>query len=670
MAELKHQLRVIMFTDIVGYTAIMGEDEKLALVILHQNKDIHTKWMKRYNGTWLKEMGDGVLSSFESITDAVYCAGAILSSSKNVKGLRLRIGIHLGDVVIDGKEIYGDGVNIASRIQAEAEENQIVISDIVHSNLKNKKEIVSTALGARHLKNVDKPVAIYSVRFNPDVSFNEKVRSEKRKNSHSFIWIAVIFLFVASYFLINFLKQDSHENIMPSNHGIRSLAVLPFYNLTGDLTQENLISGMQDNLITTLAQIKSLDVISRTSTLHYKEKTDKNIQTIARELNVDAIIEASVLGLGDSVRINVQFIQAFPKEKHLWSRIFDRPFNNILYLFDDVAHTVADNINKTLNNDLQEQGPKTVNSEAYKAYLNGKFYSEIVPTIENQQIAIKYFERSIELDSTFAPAYGGICWAWISLLQIGGSSPTEAIPKIFSYNQKALELDPNYPEAQYHKAVMSFQAEWDWEKSEKAFLKAINLNPNYGMMHSHYGHLLMYQQKWDEAIDQVELGIKVDPLNPHVQGLAAVVYWHHGDFDKAMAITAKGPDIFGKKVIEESIAYLKGDYKSSLDQLESNHISDTLLFQQVRKKFNEEGYPEAMRILAQGLEEHFGNQRSVSLALLYSRAGMTDDAIRILETGYSNHHPNMPYAFVPVELKNLESDPRYRELARKMNLPY
>ena len=237
--------------------------------------------------------------------------------------------------------------------------------------------------------------------------------------------------------------------------------------------------------------------------------------------------------------------------------------------FDDIAKTVAEEINQTLNKNAAHT-PKEVNAEAYKAYMTGKFYSEIIPSIENQHMAIQYFERSIALDSTFARAYGGICWAWISLLQVGGSTPVEAIPKIYSYNQKALELDTNYPEAWYHKGVISFQIEWDWKKSESAFRKGIELNPNIAMMHSHFGHVLMYQQRWEEAVEQVELGIQLDPLNPHVLGLAAVVYWHKGELDKALKIVSMSEDIFAKNLIEEDAAYQKGDYDLSLDLLQKS----------------------------------------------------------------------------------------------------
>jgi tetratricopeptide (TPR) repeat protein len=182
----------------------------------------------------------------------------------------------------------------------------------------------------------------------------------------------------------------------------------------------------------------------------------------------------------------------------------------------------------------------------------------------------------------------------------------------------------------------------------------------------------MYQQRWEEAIEQVEIGIKLDPLNPHVLGLAAVVYWHKGDFEKALKITTENPDIFAYNGIRESHAYQEGNYELSMNLLQNQlqPFLDSASLNQIQEVFIDKGYQASMKLLAESIEKQLDGQTNVILAMYYNRAGMTDDVIRILEYGYQNHDPNMPYVFVPVEMKNLESDPRYQELAKKMNLPY
>jgi adenylate cyclase len=385
----RHELKVIMFTDIVGYTAMMGRDEQHTLSLVAKNRDLHKKWITRFNGQLLKEMGDGMLASFQSISDASYCAGAILSETNKINGLNLKIGIHLGDVVVEGNEIFGDGINVASRIQALAEPNQILVTDIVHRNLVNKEGIQSLAVGEKHLKNVIDAVTVYSVSFNADLQFEELGKLTPKKSRYpAWIFIGILFI-TALFFVINKYFADSSKTIPDSP--IRSIAVLPFDNLTDNDDQQNLLAGMHDNLITTLSQIKSLDVISRTSTLSYKGSGKKSMQEMATELNVDAIIEASVLSIGDSVRINIQLVKAFPKEKHLWAKVFDRPFENILYLFDDVASTVANEIDLTLHSSESNSALRKINSDAYKAFMNGKIYVENNPTPENVQKALIYF---------------------------------------------------------------------------------------------------------------------------------------------------------------------------------------------------------------------------------------------------------------------------------------
>jgi len=163
MAQTR-QLAAIMFTDIVGYTALMGKDEDLALALLRKNKETHQKLLRKYNGKWLKEMGDGILARFQTISDAVYCAGDILEEVEGIDFLNLRIGIHLGEITIQGEEIYGDGVNIASRIEGIADSGQLLVSGIIYSNIKNKSEIETTFLGEKELKNVDEPIKVYAVR--------------------------------------------------------------------------------------------------------------------------------------------------------------------------------------------------------------------------------------------------------------------------------------------------------------------------------------------------------------------------------------------------------------------------------------------------------------------------------------------------------------------------
>lgn len=667
MAKAAHQLTVIMFTDIVGYTAMMGEDEGRALASLKINKEIHRKWLNKYQGKWLKEMGDGVLASFGSVADAVFCAGAIISSVKEAGGYELRIGIHLGDVVVDNKEIYGDGVNIASRIQALAKGNHIIVSESIHQNIRNKEGVKASSFGEHQLKNVTEPLQLFELDF--DQSFTFSGSEGKKKSSLLYYVLAAIIVLAILYFALPAENVFNGENTVEANQGsISSIAVLPFDNLTGDESQNYLIDGIQENLNIAISQIESLNVISRTSTLSFKERNGKSVQDIAEELRVDAVIESSVLKSDDSIRINVKLIKAFPEEEQLWTKVFDRSFNNILSLFDDVAEAVASEISNTITG---ENSVKEVNPEAFKAYMNGKFYSENRPTEENINKALEFFKRAIELDSGYAPAYAGIAWIWINRLQLGLSPGSMAVPNIYSYYQKAIDLDPEYPESYYHKAVMSIQGEWNWSKGEEAFKKALELNPTHSIAHAHYAHLLMILRRFDEAIEQAELAIKIDPLNDHVLGLCAIVFHWTGNSEKAREIYKKNDAIFAKDRMMEAMAYTDGDYQTSSRLLKKLFKQDSLSFEPTDKDDELNAYKALIKKIAVSAESNNPGISLIFISELYSRLGAYEDAIRLILQAYEIHDPNLPYFFVvPQAHDGIKNDPRIMDVAQKMKLQF
>lgn len=657
-----------MFTDIAGYTALMGSDHDLAVELLSENRRLQKPLIEKYEGKWMKEMGDGIMAGFDSAYQAVKCAIDIQLNSGELLKNKIRIGIHLGDISMKDNDVFGDGVNIASRLESAADPGCILISQSVRSSIRNNQDVDVQYIGSLKLKNVSDQVNTYAIVYpglkKPTVK-NARSLIKKNANHRRRIILSIFISLVLVVTVIWYFSKD-YFNILGNT--IESLAVLPFDNLTGDPEMNVLISGMHDNLITTVSQLSSLRIISKTSTLKYAER-DVSIQEIARELDVDAIIEASVLKAGDSIRINVQLIQAFPDEKHIWANVFDKPFNNILGLYNDVTKSIASEINITISGDQSKDlsESKTIDQEAYQAYLKGKFYAEEHPTAENLELALEYFNRSIGLDSSFAPAYAGISWVWIARYQQGLAEGSVALPVIYRYNRRALELDPEYPESYYHKAIMSIQS-WDWELSEKAFLKSIELNPNHAFAHAHYSHLLMYQKRYAEAEPHLKKALKLDPLNPHIIGLCALVYNSKGESDKALSLIQKSPDAFGRKGIEESRSYLNKDYKNSIELLLNRSRVDSIIAGLTMKEFNVKGYKSALIFLAKEIEKQ--NQKPlIFLARLYNRAGQSEKAIQLLEEAYEDHDPNMQYVFaIPKEFDNLENDPRYMGIAKKMNL--
>jgi len=453
---------------------------------------------------------------------------------------------------------------------------------------------------------------------------------------------------------------------------VRSLAILPFSNFTGSEDNISLVSGLHDALIGEFGQLGAIRVISRTSTLSYAD-TKKTVKSIASELKVDAVVETSVLSVNDGIRIQVKLINAVP-ELLLWTETFDSRLDNVMGLYGQIISQIAKQIQLVLLPDeknVLEDSP-LVNPEAYRAYLEGNYQSQKL-SAAGFQLALESFHKSIELDSLFAPAYAGVAFAWIAALQMRHVPVAEAIPQIYNNNLKALLIDPNHPEAHYNEALMSFQGEWDWIKSEAAFRKAIELDPGHVLAHAYYSHLLLILKRFDEALYELDLALDLDPKNPLVLSLYAVVLWHHGELDQALELAQRSHEINPSNgliyIILDGTTFQKGDLSASMDLLKIKHGSEIDNFDEVLNEYEENGYESAIIMLV-GLLQKQAIVQSMNMAIYNNRAGKHEEAISWLERGFANHDPNMPYAFLPLELNNLRSDPRYAELAKKMNLPF
>jgi class 3 adenylate cyclase len=312
------RLAAIMFTDIVGYTALMGKDEQKAFELLRSNRDIQKSLIKHYNGTWIKELGDGVLASFHTVTDAVFCAAAIHQACTTVEGLKLRIGIHLGEVIFENNDVFGDGVNIASRLQAMASIGSTWVSEAVYKNLVNKKEITSQFIKEEHLKNVTEPVKVYEItvkeipRFLPEniKTYKQQSRTGSPLKKTTLIISAFILLIVlgVSYFI--FIKKPPPQVEAGSATPGKSIAVLPFVNMSNDPTQEYFSDGITEDIIIQVSKISDLKVIPA-AVMQYK--STKNGEGDCEELKVATILEG-YSRTGNRVRVVAQLINAKTNE--------------------------------------------------------------------------------------------------------------------------------------------------------------------------------------------------------------------------------------------------------------------------------------------------------------------------------------------------------------------
>lgn len=463
-------------------------------------------------------------------------------------------------------------------------------------------------------------------------------------------------------------KNISHERPVK----VQSLAVLPFDNLSDDPNQDYFVSGLHDNLITALSKIDSIRIISKTSTLRYAD-TDKSMSEIANELSVDALIETSILKVGDSVRINIQLIQVFPEEKHLWAKIFDfHSDGSVLGLFNTFTQAAVREIHLRL---IPERKALILDSidvdpEAYKAYLKGKYFQEKLSE-EGFDLALEFFQLSIALDSSFAPVYTELATTYLYMLQMRKIKLNEALVKIYKYNNMALVLDPNFADAIFTKAVMSW-FEWDWKACQSSFQDVIDQNPNHVMANAFYGHLWMLNDRFDLAVPYMEKAVGLDPKNDMVLSLYGVVMAHKGEVEKAIQIGEESMKLNPRNILTLRLLefgnYQKGEVVKSIQLLETIYSNALPVDIDLIGDYELHGYNAALGKLTKLMEENI-TDHDMYIAIYHNRMGNHEKAIEWIEKGFENHDVDIPYLFRAQSMKNLMSDPRIISISKKIQLP-
>ena len=536
------RLAAIMFTDIVGYTSLMGSDEKRAIDIIRKNRRIHWRSAKKYKGKLLKEMGDGMLLSFSSGMEAVVCALAIQKASMELE-IPLRIGIHLGDIIFERKDVLGDGVNIASRIQGVADTNGIVISETVFNNIRNKGDLKIDFLGRRSLKGVQSEIGIYKVscldysKLQLSIDTGELIRP--LENIRRTISVGIVLLLVLA-FTANFFLSKRSQN---SSEFSKSILVLPFDNYTGNDTLEYAVAGMHSSLIGELGRLSGLRVISPHTSQTFKN-TDKSLSEIAKELNVDVIVDAAIMCFGDSICFQMKLISVEEEERLLWSLDYTRDKSQVLNLYTQITWEITEEIQLTLSSEEQTllTLERTIDPVVYELYSKGQFYLDQINDASLKS-AMKYFKLAIEIEPNWAPPYTGLAEVGAYQKQGGFVQNDVVSPMIQENLSTALTLDPNSANSHYVKAVISVWTDFDWEEGESEFLKAIELNPSHARSRIFYAHLLTILRRTDEALYQAKIANELDPLNAFTLGLYADVLRRAGECETAKDQAEKGLSI-------------------------------------------------------------------------------------------------------------------------------
>lgn len=493
-----------------------------------------------------------------------------------------------------------------------------------------------------------------------------------RKNKKLLILISGI-LAVAIIIMTILGKFDSVK-LNNLAKGSRSIAVLPFTNLSNDPEQEYFSIGMVDEILDKLFKIGDLKVIARTSTERFRN-TDLSLREIGRELGVASIMEGSVRKAGNNVKITVQLIDS-RTEAHLWSEIYDKDISDIFLIQSEVAQAVARALKAVIDPEekqLIEKTP-TTNMGAWEAYQKGIFYYSKLSR-NDLDIAMQYFEMAIERDPGFALAYSGIGRVWRGREQMGVISSSEATPKAEAAIMKALELDTTYSEIYHAYGGLMTWSKWDWKAGEAAFRKALELNPQNANAHSSFSHVLNILGRPDEAMKHIETALELDPFNPMIKSFYGVDLMFVHRYDDAIKAFREALELNPTQgVADVNIAdalFLAGREEEAME-IQRNRWKNNIEYSRILEEgYAEGGYQGGCKKLADFRADKFSTNYSspIAIANQYIKAGDNSNAILWLEKAYEEHNPNLPYLLSPIYDK-LRDNPRFQELAGKMNLPY
>ncbi len=641
-----HQLAAIMFTDIVGYTALMGNDEQKAFTILKKNREFQKPIIEQFNGRWIKELGDGVLASFNSVSDAVAAAIKIQDACNASKDFQLRIGIHLGEVIFENDDVFGDGVNIAARIQAAAPAGGILISEAVQKLIANKNDLQTKFIREETLKNVKERIRLYEVITK---NINES-------------WPA-------------FQRDKSTAQTMQE----KSIAVLPFVNMSNDPEQEYFGDGMAEEILNSLTHLKDLKVAGRTSSFFFKGK-NADLHEIGEKLKVSKVLEGSIRKQGNHIRITAQLINV-EDGFHLWSEKYDRNLDDIFVIQDEIALAITEQLKVTLLDKDREKITKTFtqNAEAYEFYLKGRFH--INRRGSSILTGLHFFKQAIAIDPNYALAYAG--YADANILSAGYSflPGKEIMKEVKQAAETAIRLDDSLGEP--YCSLGSYYAflDWNWIESKRNFIKSIVLNPRYAHAYSWYGmeYLAWVEGNFEEAERQGQIAIKLEPLSAIDYADLAWTLHTASRFEEALTYANTGIELDGNSFLSHRVAGLcyisLKRYDEAIDTFKhlikiSNrhqHAINSLIWAYCSNGNFEEAETLMNELEKRSKTEYIaGTYFGLSVAWL----GDIDTALNYLENAYNDHDPiliTLKYApYVPALLRN---DPRFQKLLDRISFP-
>ena len=500
-----------MFTDNSGFTALRGDDEQKAYAILQKNRALQKPIIEQFNGTWIKELGDGVLASFPTVSDAMNAAFNIQQACNAAKIFQLSIGIHQGEIIVENGDIFGDAVNVASRIQSLGVPGSVLFSKKIKDEIHNKAEFQTVSLGNFEFKNVEEPLEIFALS-NPGfiVPRKEEMKGKLKtpvKKSNKGRWIAASLgvLLLLSFFIFR-------QSIFPSKKTtIKSLAILPFVNTGNDSAIAYLSDGIPENLINRFSKIAGVKVFARSATFELPDSA-KKIESLRRVLNADVVLTGRLSKSPTGYTLNCELVDAANKNQ-LWGNSFELTTDDIANVEDAIVAALLNPLEISSADGITiNQDNKKVNPAAYAEYLKGRYLS-YGSTPEESEKAISHFRKAISIDPKYALAYAAIANEKITQSIFSNAGNQEIMNEGRTSLEAAKALDPTLPEIYTTEGALKFYYEHDWKGAVNSYKKALDLDPNNAIIYIRYSATLADVGQTKEALPLADKAVELDPVS-------------------------------------------------------------------------------------------------------------------------------------------------------------
>jgi len=630
-----------MFTDMVGYSALTQSNESLAMEVLAKHNELLRPLFKAFRGKEVKTIGDSFLIEFESALEATRCAFEVQSAvhaynltAEEGRRMLLRVGIHLGDIIHEGSDVFGDAVNIASRIEPLAEPGGICVSAQVRDQVSNKFDHPLLSLGEKVLKNISGPLVVYKVE----------------------------------------MPWEGSES--SANLDRRRLAVLPFISISPDPNDEYFADGLTEELIGRLSLLRGVEVIARTSVMSFK-KQEKTASQIGHDLHVGTLLEGSVRKAGNRIRVTAQLIDV-GSEGHLWMENYDRSLEDIFAVQTEVAERVASSLELKLTEENKRMIQRETNAspEAHALYLKGRYYWN-QRNKEAVTKAIEYFKLAVDQDPDFAEGYSGLAMCYLVLGRNQLADPIEAFPKAKEYTKRALELDPDLAEAHACLANNMHYYDYDPKGAEKEFRRAIELNPSYATAHQWLAHCLAQQGRTEEAYSEISKAKELDPLSRIINLNLGDTLYYQKRYDESIAQLNRLKEMdpnFAFLYASLAMAYqMQGRYDKALASADTyGEVSKRPLEAELIKAqiYATMGNPyEAHRLLSNAEADYKKEALSpLKIGAVYCLLGETEKCFEWMNRAYEERDPMLMVIKIEPEFARLRDDRRFLALQEKVGL--